>query len=217
MLQWHLTSFPGARLFPLSLLLALLPLLFASVLPARTQDVVQWATNHYPVTGISLGELRQSMRENRPWKHTHPMDALTHWQVDWEFRTAAAAAASSGARCRVRSFRTTTRVTISLPRWTTRTNAPEAVVRAWDRYITALERHEAGHGQFALAAADEVRRRAARVSAEAPADVDCGSLRDRLNAQCLEVMTEYREKDRQYDVVTRHGATQGAVLKLFPD
>ena len=174
-----------------------------SVLPVRAQNSVRWTTNYYTITGVTIPELRQSIRQNRPWKDRLEHDAMTDWRVSWQFTVTPAPGG-----CRVSMFGTQTAIVITMPRWTAPTNAPDITRRIWQRYIEALGRHEAGHGAMALAAAAELNKRA-RTMGEG---VDCEGLKSRTESLGRQVIEEFRAKDKAYDEKTRHGATQGAAL-----
>src|SRR5262245_50519436 len=74
----------------MALLLALCPVM------AAAQNTVRWTTNYYAVTGGTLSEIRQSMRQNRPWKERIEVDGMTDWKVTWQFGVTATA---NGCRC----------------------------------------------------------------------------------------------------------------------
>jgi predicted secreted Zn-dependent protease len=167
------------------------------------QPALLWSTNYYSVTGATVREIHQSLRQNRPWKNTSQMDGFTRWQVSWNFFVS-----PSGDKCRLTSFSTRTTVTITLPRWIAPTNATEDVRSAWERFITALGKHEAGHGQIAVAAAAEIHKRAK----ESGQDADCAALKQKINSLGQSILEQYRARDREYDERTKHGVTQGAVL-----
>jgi len=179
--------------------------LLALLLPAWAtgQPAVLWTTNYYTVAGATVREIHQSMRQNRPWKSTSQHDGFTQWHVAWNFYLS-----PSDNKCRLTSFSTRTTVAITLPRWTAPTNATEDVRMAWGRFIAALGKHEAGHGQMALAAAAEIQKRAK----ESGEDVDCAALKQKLNNLGQSIVEQYRARDKEYDERTKHGVTQGAVL-----
>lgn len=177
--------------------------LFLMKLNATAQGSVQWTTNFYTVKGMTIPELRQSVRENRPWKQSFSHDAMTDWRVNWRFTVT-----PTPAGCRVSTFGTQTTIAIMMPRWMAPTNAPEATRQIWQRYIEALGQHEAGHGAMALAAAAELNKRVRAIGEGA----DCESLKMLTEALGRQVIEEFRAKDKAYDEKTRHGATQGAVL-----
>jgi predicted secreted Zn-dependent protease len=167
------------------------------------QSALLWTTNYYPVAGATLQEIRRSVRETRPWKDRHDVDGFTEWKVSWQFSVM-----QTSDECRCSTFNTQTRIAITLPRWTPPTNAPITVVQIWTNYFAALLRHEVGHGQMAAAAAAELHRRVKGLGAGA----DCEGLKRSLNGLGETVVAEFRQKDKEYDERTRHGATQGASL-----
>lgn len=174
---------------------------------AEAQQPVRWTTNYYSVTGATLPEIRQSMRQNRPWKERYDLDGMTDWKVTWQFSVMQTA---NGCRCS--SFVTQTTITVTMPRWFAPTNAPDTVRQIWQKYAIALAQHEAGHAAIALAAASELQRRVQSLGDGR----DCTSLKQQINNLGQQVMAEHRQRDKDYDASTRHGATQGASLPGRP-
>ena len=180
----------------------LLPLLWPAL--ALAQNTVHWTTNYYAVTGATLGEIQQSLSQNRPWKEKSTLDGLTDWRVQWHYQLT-----SSPGQCRLTSFTTTTTIAITIPRWIRPTNASLEAVTNWNRYITALVQHEAGHAQIGLAAAVEQHRRIPALGS----DVTCAVLKKRINELAQQIVDDHGRRDREYDVQTEHGARQGATLR----
>jgi predicted secreted Zn-dependent protease len=160
-------------------------------------------TNYYMVTGATIREIHESLRQARPGNLKSTVDGLTVWNVNWRFTLA-----NSGSACRIATFSTTTTITITLPRWIMPTNATDPVKAEWQRYFKALSEHEYGHAQFGLIAGAEIQKRAR----EAGEDTNCESLKQRINALCEATIKTYKERDGAYDQRTEHGATQGARL-----
>lgn len=185
----------------LRVLLLLIVLFFPIV--AEAQHPIRWTTNYYTVTGATLPEIRQSMRQSRPWKEKFDLDGMTEWRVTWQFNVTPTAGG-----CRCSSFGTQTTITITLPRWIAPTNASDTIKQIWQKYATALGQHEGGHAAIALAAAADVRKRVQ----EAGEGTDCTSLKQRINDLGRQVIDEHRKRDKDYDVQTQHGTTQGASL-----
>jgi predicted secreted Zn-dependent protease len=170
---------------------------------ALAQNTVQWTTNYYAVTGTTLGEIRDSLARSRPWKDKSSLDALTQWRIEWRYQFA-----SSDAGCRCTSFTTKTTIAITLPRWTRSTNAAPETATHWDRYMTALRRHELGHAQIGLAAAAEQHKRINEVGRQ----TDCAALKKKIDMLAQQTVDDYGRRDRDYDERTGHGAKEGAVL-----
>ena len=170
---------------------------------ARADNLTRWTTNYYNVAGSTIRDIHRSLAQARPWRDKSSMDALTDWSVTWRFYVS-----QSGDKCRCTSFSTTTTITMTLPRWIAATNTPPEIKTAWQRYITALGQHEAGHAQFALNATAEMQKQCRNL--EMP---DCDGLRSRISSQCQAILEDHRRREREYDERTKHGATQGAVLR----
>jgi predicted secreted Zn-dependent protease len=183
---------------------AKLLLFLALAASALAQPAVSWTTNYYQVTGATLRDIHASLRSNRPWKSAGQHDGYTSWHVNWTFNVR-----QIDNKCRLTSLNTRTTIAITLPRWVAPTNAPEEVRAAWQRYIGALGQHEAGHGQMALAAAAEILKR----GKESGEDANCDGLRQKINNLGQTIIDQYRARDQQYDERTKHGVTQGAVLR----
>lgn len=180
---------------------------FAVLLPSalpQGQSTLVWKTNYYSVIGANLGEIRRSMEQSRPWKELENRSGLTEWRIDWRFEVTPV---EGGCRCS--SFTTTTAITNTLPRWTPPAEAPAELKAAWTRYITALREHENGHSRLALAAAADLHKRMKAIGLAA----DCDRLRKRIHDLAEGVIEEHRQRERDYDRRTRHGATQGVELR----
>jgi predicted secreted Zn-dependent protease len=93
-----------------------------------------------------------------------------------------------------------------MPEWTPPPEAAADLVERWNRYHTALQRHEDGHKEHGLGAARDVREKLRALDAEP----DCDSMNREANAVANRVVEQYKAKDRTFDKETRHGASQGA-------
>jgi predicted secreted Zn-dependent protease len=158
-------------------------------------------TNYYVVTGSTLPDIQASLARARPDKTQSAQDGLTVWQVDWHFSTL-----NSASGCRVSTFNTAAKITITLPRWVGSTNASQELKTEWQRYLRALAEHEYGHAQNGLAAAKEIQERL-RQPGE---DSTCEALRQRLHLLCQTIVNKRKAADQAYDQRTNHGATEGA-------
>jgi len=175
---------------------------------AVAQDTVLWKTNYYAMTGSSIRHIQESLKQTRPWKDKPGRDASTEWYVAWN-----ASYSARGGTCQCISFTTATTITITLPRWIAPTNTPAEVRTAWAKYVAALEVHEVGHADLALAAAAEMHKRINEIGD----DLDCNTLRTRVQNECQAVLDSHRAQEKDYDRRTRHGATQGATFRgQFP-
>lgn len=169
----------------------------------------RWTTNYYTVTGLDLPALHASLEAARPWKDKAVFAGMTDWRLDWRYRVEPA---EGGCRCV--SFTTTLAITTTLPRWAAGDAAAAApeVKEAWTRFIQALGEHEQGHARLALAALADVHHKVKGLGS----DPDCEALGRRLEETARRAVEEHRRRDRDYDLRTRHGASQGAGLPGRP-
>lgn len=158
----------------------------------------------YNVHGTSIPELRAGLRRNGVRMNDGgTYDALTSWDVRWEYDYDRVA-----GNCSVDDFRAVVDVTIRYPRWVSDDNTPAPLTDAWDAYLHGLIRHEQGHRDIAVAAADGLIRAATALT---PAST-CADLDRTVEALGRSFMDRLRLDQQAYDAETGHGAMQGAVL-----
>lgn len=161
---------------------------------ADAQSAVSWTTNYFSVTGDTIREIRQSIRQTRPWKED--FDGITTWDVRWKFQMT-----SDANGCRCTSFATTTTITTSLPRWKVPANASPETIASWTSFFLNLAEHELGHARIAHAAAAEVQKRGSGVASAA----DCAALTAAINAAAEGAVSEFKRREKEYDERTHHG------------
>jgi predicted secreted Zn-dependent protease len=188
---------------PIRLLLLACLSLVVTAMTVVAEDGLILTTNYYTVRGTTGREIRASINRGKPRPAGEERDAETRWNIRWRFTTTA----SSGS-CRLHTFSTQTTIAITLPRWIVETNASPWVMTNWTRYIKALELHEAGHANFARAAAGEIRKKVQAL----PPQPNCDAVKNAVNATGRRVLEELVQREQAYDRTTRHGATQGAVF-----
>jgi predicted secreted Zn-dependent protease len=181
--------------------LAALGLLLATAFAAAAQNNVTLRTNYYPVTGATAREIRQSMNAARPGGRAAKTDALTTWTIERQSKVEA-----SNGEYRLTSFRTDTRISITLPLWYRPTNAVPAVQSAWSNYFIALQKHEQGHADLALAAATKLHECIPTLGADSSAD----RLRQRIKETGDAILQQHRQQEADYDRRTEHGRKDGA-------
>jgi predicted secreted Zn-dependent protease len=183
------------------LALTVLGLLIVTTFAASAQNNITLRTNYYPVVGATFREVRQSMNAARPGGRAARTDAVTTWTIERHSKVE-----SVSGECRLTSFRTETRIAITLPLWRRPTNAIPEVRSAWSNYFVALRQHEQGHVDRALAAAAKLH---AHIPTLSP-DSDCDRLRLRIKVAADRIIAEHRQQEQDYDRQTEHGRKDGA-------
>jgi len=161
-------------------------------------------TNYYVVGGTNVMLIRNSMLATRPFAPTNAFDAFTHWTVraDYQFRP-------SGGSWVLHNPRVNLSTTVTLPGWIPGLPVSPGLIQTWSKYLTNLTTHEAGHVKIGCEAAEEVQRRLEGMPGYATASDARGAAAALVN----EVIDEFRAREREFHRQTRHGRSQGAVLR----
>jgi predicted secreted Zn-dependent protease len=146
---------------------------------------------YYDVSGTTAEEIRRAMNARRPTDTNdgQPVDALTSWSLTW-----GVTAGPNG--CDLSQARIMFRAKVILPRLSDPASVPAPLRDRWQAFVAGLERHEAYHVRHAWENRSEVLR-AIRASS-------CATWNQAAEAAIRRIAQEQRD----YDVRTRHGATE---------
>ena len=157
---------------------------------------------YYDVRGRTFEEVRADMMRLGPSIDGFSFVGETRSPMRWSWRTESTGTSS----CRIRDVSVSVNAQITLPRWTAPPDTEPGLAAEWQRFITALEVHEAGHKDISAKAANEVVRRLSGLSTL------CSDIRNRANDVARRMVDWASEQQRVYDVTTRHGLTQGTAF-----
>jgi predicted secreted Zn-dependent protease len=152
--------------------------------------------NHYPVKGNSYESLMKSLAVNGP-KGFH---GVAGWNFSYSHTVK-----PEGKLCRFDNVRLKIVGEILMPKWTDESAAPAALQQRWQGYYAALRQHEEGHVQHGNELAALVREKFFGVS-----DFPCAQAEAVAKAEFDRVYTSLKNRDKEYDARTQHGATQSA-------
>jgi predicted secreted Zn-dependent protease len=169
-----------------------------------TKPEASTQTIYYDISGTTLDELRSQMQELGPvdktGEHYH---ANTEWHINWSHTCQ-----KSDDAYGVGSVEVKIEVTFTFPRWVASSDVNEKLVKRWDVYMRALQKHEDGHKNIAVEAGTEIIRRLKGLASYA----SCEELDAAVSTAGHDVVEEYRQKEKRYDKETEHGTNQGAHL-----
>jgi predicted secreted Zn-dependent protease len=169
--------------------------------PLRAEDTVKEKTVYYEIRGATESEIRKQLNLARRELNDQEYDAATEWHVRWSYETRKRKELYS-----LRSFQTRTDIIYTLPKWKAPKDPSKELSEKWAAYVEALKKHEAGHKAIALEAAAEISRRTKEIESY-PSRKE---LAEAMLDTATRILEEYRKKDRHYDWLTDHGASQRA-------
>ncbi|WP_431705142.1 DUF922 domain-containing Zn-dependent protease [Geminocystis sp. CENA526] len=171
---------------------------------AFAKPAINISTNYYNVRGKTVPEIAQSLYNDSPiiyqGKKYH---AYTSWNVKWNFNWY-----QYPRYCQITSVKTTVDVKYTLPKLITYASLSSAVKQKWDRYYKALIYHEEGHKNFGVNSALNIEKSILNMGKRN----SCPQLEKDANIIANNVIKRSIEQEKEYDRITNHGATQGAVF-----
>ncbi len=171
-----------------------------SILP----PVVNEKYDYYEICGCCEKDLQceltqKCIRSNDGKKY----DSTTDWKLKWDYGHRR----DRGA-CVADSFTVIVDITYHLPKWTQTKNAPQSLVNKWEKYVKNLAMHEKRHHDIAVESAKELMQ----AVGELPPAETCRELDRNVQRLTRERMNKLIEDQKEYDIATNHGATEGAVF-----
>lgn len=152
---------------------------------------------YYDISAATLSEVGQSIRASGPRSQGRRWGAVTTWRLVYQYQTR-----MTGNSCQAHHVRVRVRTAISFPRLNPTAQPDSAMLAFWEQYNAGLAEHERGHALLAVKGAGDIVR--ALESEQAP----CAQLGSRLNDTFGRMMFALNNRQVEYDLETRHGATQ---------
>ena len=175
--------------------------------PARPSELhVNRTETFYDVTGRTARALLEDLTQRGPRIGSERHFGRTSWTARWNITYEEPTASSSPpAPCRMRRTDVYVDVEVTLPRWESPSDTPEALRREWKSFSEALAFHEREHQESIISAGRRVLE--ALKHLEAPS---CAALKEKANTKARSIIEKARQYNRRYDERTHHGRTQGA-------
>lgn len=171
------------------------------------EPVVVFKVEHYPVTGLTISEIQQSISERAP---TRNGDTFYSGATVWSLASTYDYVQLANGGCAISNPKVTVEISVSLPSLQDDPNRSPEVIREWTRFYTALRAHELLHAANGKRTAQTLLNRLSGVRTELP----CDRLRVVVTDAGQALIKKLGQYDTQLDQQTNHGATQGALLDL---
>ena len=175
------------------------------VLDSYPRDVNgQTTVMYYDVHGSTVAELRADMRRLGPKVDDNSFIGETRSPMRWTWRTQPAGTSA----CSIREVRVYVNAQVLLPRWMPPADTEPGLFAEWNRFMAALETHEAGHKNISAKAASEIVKQVGALSGS------CSMIGDRARDIAQNIVARVEDEQRRYDAETRHGITQGTAFGI---
>ncbi|MBC7546678.1 DUF922 domain-containing protein [Candidatus Saccharibacteria bacterium] len=157
----------------------------------------------YTVTGNSVSQIYTQMTNCTPISEgANRYAATTYYNLNWQLQYQQA-----GNICSVDTASVGLHIALVFPVWSPNAASEAAVTAGWNRFISDLHTHEAGHVARDIAAGT-----ALQATLQALPSADCSMVTQLATQRADALITQLDASNQHYDRDTDHGRTQGAVL-----
>ena len=119
---------------------------------AIAAPIVKLKTDYYLISGGTASEIRNNIDRKTPIRENGTSyDAHTDWFVKWNYWWD-----HSNGLCTITKVETKVNIQFILPKLKTSSTLPKALRKKWKTYMKALLRHEDGHKNIGIRAANEI-------------------------------------------------------------
>ena len=184
--------------------LALIPISLLVSFSVAASPVVTEDYKYYRIYPDSSADIKSALYRQSPVRENgNVYFGHTDWSVNWYISMR-----SEGRVCGIAELTTELNVNYTVPRLGA-SRVDETTKTVFDKFYRALLNHEKGHMRNGLRAIKEIEK----VLGSLRTQKNCRRLERVANKKVTAILKEYKHKDRIYDKLTRHGYTQGAVIK----
>lgn len=160
--------------------------------------------HYYKIYGYNSAQVRQQIINCAPkLGGGEDYTGYTTYSLSWRYDYAVIGA----NECKVTNVKMGLHVSEVLPAWQSAAQADGNYASQWQRFIANLNTHEQGHTVF-----DKQYAAQALTDLQNLAPAACDSVSQLADATVKADLTALNQANDNYDTVTNHGATQGAIL-----
>ena len=131
------------------------------------------------------------------------INAYTSYWIGWRFDYQP----GDDGLCRVSNATVLLRIHQALPVWANYGGANPALKQQWQNYLTAVTTHENGHVQLIQESAAQLLQAMRTLKPTA-----CSQIETTVNQTGQAYLAQLAQANQNYDLQTRHGVTQGAIV-----
>ena len=153
----------------------------------------------YNVEGDSIEQIHESLLSNGPRdERGQARFAYTDWTIEWDWKK------RNDTRIKADSLQLRCSATIRLPRLRAKSGMRIELIRSWNDFVERTRDHELRHLEHVVSGATRIRSRLKSAETR-PGGLSANT----ANKIIQRVVQEIRHFDREYDLRTNHGRTEG--------
>lgn len=176
-------------------------------LPIFAAPAINTKFEFYDIKPDSVYDLANEIENNTPIKFGKTrFHARTSWQVKWKYKWR-----KQQGICYITGNITSLDISYTMPRISLNYDVSGRVNTVFNHYYNALFKHEQGHYDWGLLAANEVEKKLLNFGSS----TDCQNLDMNVKHAIEKIIEKYKKRDADYDKVSDHGRSQGVSLKKF--
>ena len=173
---------------------------------ANTEPIIYTQYKYYEINTGMASQLLSNLNSASPVKQDgKTFHGYTEYLIKWNFYWK-----TTNGKCQISKVSTKVNLTITLPKMVNK-NAENKLKLIWSKWYPALVMHENGHAKLAVKIAREIETSIKRL----PAYSNCNDLESLANATGYKLMEKLKRLNKEYDINTNHGETEGAALFLY--
>ncbi|WP_169748993.1 DUF922 domain-containing Zn-dependent protease [Gynuella sunshinyii] len=171
---------------------------------ANAEVIVNESYDYYRVYAERKGELLDFLNVFSPIQTDGKVfHGNTSHYINWDFQWE-----TQDEQCLITAITVTADITFTLPEIYTFSDEVSAI---WNQWYPKLVAHENTHADYAIQTAREIEQSIR----DLPSYPDCDQLRAEVHTVAEQRMNRLNQMNKEYDLQTNHGETEGAWLKSY--
>jgi len=181
-------------------------IVFASARSADADPKIREQQMTYDVIGRSLRDINGQMFSGSPIiiKGKRHIAECRH-TIAWRYSLA-----TDSDWCMVKTVTVIADIVVTMPRWVDYSEASSDMKEKWDTFYARLSEHEEGHAKFDREAASDIEREISTAKRRS-----CQELKEAVTEIGDGILKRLDETNAAYDVRTKHGVMNDAILQEF--
>lgn len=159
---------------------------------------------HYAIAPESIQQIKLELRKHSP---VNREQQLFHGGTEWKLVPRFQVKLANNV-CYIHDVRVSLDGIYTLPKMINKSTAPTSTQDQFEHYYQSLMGHEKGHQALWLQAGEEIELMLKNLVPTR----SCGELKHQAKQKVGSIVLKYQQRNRQYDVETGHGKTQGVFI-----